>query len=108
MARAKAINRNRLKANSASCWSYYTDILRCTVNKTFNTYTLYFYLYIFKSLATFHGVLAASCTTLKMETASPSEVSITIHQPARCHGPEDLKLYQRWENFKSPTVWLLL
>jgi hypothetical protein len=30
----EAINRNKLKANSASCWSYYTDILRCTVIKT--------------------------------------------------------------------------
>jgi hypothetical protein len=30
----QAINRNKLKANSASCWSYYTNILRCTVNKT--------------------------------------------------------------------------
>jgi hypothetical protein len=28
------INRNKLKVNSASCWSYCTDILRCTVNKT--------------------------------------------------------------------------
>jgi hypothetical protein len=27
------INRNKLKANSASFWSYYTDILRCMVNK---------------------------------------------------------------------------
>jgi hypothetical protein len=30
----EAINRNKLKANSASGWSYYTDILWCTVNKT--------------------------------------------------------------------------
>jgi hypothetical protein len=30
----EAINHNKLKANSATCWSYYTDILRCTVNKT--------------------------------------------------------------------------
>jgi hypothetical protein len=30
----EAINRNKLKANSASCWSCCTDILRCTVNKT--------------------------------------------------------------------------
>jgi hypothetical protein len=26
--------RNKPKTKSASCWSYYTDILRCTVNKT--------------------------------------------------------------------------
>jgi hypothetical protein len=30
----EAINRNKLKVNNASCLSYYTDILRCTVNKT--------------------------------------------------------------------------
>jgi hypothetical protein len=30
----EAINRNKLKENSASCWSCYTDILRCTVNET--------------------------------------------------------------------------
>jgi hypothetical protein len=30
----EAINGNKLKINSASCWSYYTDILRCTINKT--------------------------------------------------------------------------
>jgi hypothetical protein len=29
-----AINRNKQKTNSTSCWSYYTDILRHTVNKT--------------------------------------------------------------------------
>jgi len=63
---------------------------------------------IFKSLATFYERLAASCTTLQMEAAGSSEVSITIHQPARCHVPEDLKLHQRWENFKSRTELLLL
>jgi hypothetical protein len=62
----------------------------------------------FKSLATFHGSLAASCITLQMEAACSSEVSITIHQPARCIVPEDLKLHQRWENFKSRNEWLLL
>jgi hypothetical protein len=31
---AEAINRSKLKVNSASCWSYYTDILQCTVNIT--------------------------------------------------------------------------
>jgi hypothetical protein len=30
----EAINRNKLKANSASCWSYGTNILWYTVNKT--------------------------------------------------------------------------
>jgi hypothetical protein len=30
----EAINWNKLKVNCASYWSYYTDILRCTVNKT--------------------------------------------------------------------------
>jgi hypothetical protein len=29
----EAINRNKMNVNSASCWSYYTDILRCMVNK---------------------------------------------------------------------------
>jgi hypothetical protein len=28
---------NKLKTNSASCWSYYTDVLRCTVSKTLST-----------------------------------------------------------------------
>jgi hypothetical protein len=30
----EAIGRNKLKTSSASCWSYYTDRFRCTVNKT--------------------------------------------------------------------------
>jgi hypothetical protein len=30
----EVINHNKMKANSASCWSYYTDTLRCTVKKT--------------------------------------------------------------------------
>jgi hypothetical protein len=37
----EAINRNKLKANSASCWSYYTDVLRCPVNKTLNVYWIF-------------------------------------------------------------------
>jgi hypothetical protein len=36
----EAINRNKLKANSASCWSRYSDILWCTVNETLNLYKL--------------------------------------------------------------------
>jgi hypothetical protein len=32
--KVESINLNKLKAKSASCWSYYTAILRCTVNKT--------------------------------------------------------------------------
>jgi hypothetical protein len=38
----EAINRNKLKANSASCWSYYTGILRCTVNKTLSLISEFF------------------------------------------------------------------
>jgi hypothetical protein len=34
----QAINRNKLTANSACFWSYYTDILRCTVNKTLSLF----------------------------------------------------------------------
>jgi hypothetical protein len=30
----QAIDRNKLKTNSATCWSCCTGILRCTVNKT--------------------------------------------------------------------------
>jgi hypothetical protein len=34
----KAINCDKLKANSASCWSYHTDMLRCTVNRTLSCF----------------------------------------------------------------------
>jgi hypothetical protein len=36
----EAINRNKLKANNASCWLYYTNILWCTVNKTLSLRSL--------------------------------------------------------------------
>jgi hypothetical protein len=32
----QAVNHNKLKTNSASCWSCCTDTLRCTVNRTVN------------------------------------------------------------------------
>jgi hypothetical protein len=32
----EAISRNKDEVNSASCWSCYTDTVRCTVNKTLN------------------------------------------------------------------------
>jgi hypothetical protein len=31
-----AVNRNKLKANGAHCWSHYADMLRCTVSRTLN------------------------------------------------------------------------
>jgi hypothetical protein len=43
-----------------------------------------------------------------MGAAGSAEVSVTIHQPAMCHVPDDLTLHQRWENFKSRTEWVLL
>jgi hypothetical protein len=37
----EAINHNKLKANDASCWSCYTDILQCMVNKTLSVCNIF-------------------------------------------------------------------
>jgi hypothetical protein len=37
--------RNKLKVTSASHWSYYTDILQCTVNKTYKKSTIFVYIH---------------------------------------------------------------
>jgi hypothetical protein len=60
---------------------------------------------IFKSLATFHGALAASWTTLHMEAVRSSEASVTIYQLTKCHVPEDMKPHQRLEKLQNYALY---
>jgi hypothetical protein len=73
--------RNNLKIKSRSFWSYYTDILRCTFNKTSNKiFTLYSkaFLCFFGT----HSQLFSTCTTkhsVIMRTVMSDKICVLQH-----------------------------
>jgi hypothetical protein len=50
----EAINHNKLNTKSASCWSYCTDILWCTVNQTLS-FSSFFYMFLHRHIHLLHS-----------------------------------------------------
>jgi hypothetical protein len=68
----EAINGNKLKANSASCWSYYTDILQCTVNKTLRNCVSRDFLFLLSVFIILSGVQSNLDIVSHWHSATPS------------------------------------
>jgi hypothetical protein len=79
----EAINRNKVKVNSASSWCFYTDTLRCTVNKTLKFLT-FLSLYLTLGYVNIYVCMYA-CTYVCVYVCASTYVCMPVCMYVRTH-----------------------